>query len=54
MSQARASGRAIGKEDGYIAAIAAVHGLAIATRDVGPFKAAGLKTINPWEAGGKR
>lgn len=34
--------------DGYIAAIAAAHGFAVATRDTGPFAAAGLPVIDPW------
>jgi len=49
MAQARAAGKAIGQADGYIAATAAAHGLMVATRDTGPFEAAGLKTVNPWE-----
>lgn len=48
MSQARANGRAISFADGQIAAIARAHSLLIATRDVTPFKAAGLPVINPW------
>jgi hypothetical protein len=35
--------------DAQIAAIAKVHGFAVATRDVGPFRAAGVDVINPWE-----
>lgn len=31
------------------AAIAAVHGLTVATRDTAPFIAAGVAVINPWE-----
>ncbi len=38
--------------DGQIAAIAKVHGFAVATRDVAPFVAAGVDVINPWEEGG--
>ncbi|MGO8026865.1 VapC toxin family PIN domain ribonuclease, partial [Rhizobium leguminosarum] len=34
--------------DGYIAATAVANGLAVATRDTGPFEAVGLKVINPW------
>ena len=49
MARARAGGKAIGKADGYIAATAAAHGLMIATRDISPFEAAELETINPWE-----
>lgn len=48
MARAKISGKAISKADGYIAAIAAVHGFAIATRDVAPFQAAGLDVIVPW------
>ena len=48
MARARASGKAIGMADGYIAATAAANGLAISSRDTGPFEAAGLKVINPW------
>jgi toxin FitB len=49
-ARARIDGRAIGLADGYIAATASAHGLMVATRDVAPFLAAGLKVINPWEA----
>lgn len=48
MAKARASGLAIGSADGYIAAIAAAHGFAVATRDGGPFEAAGVTVIDPW------
>lgn len=48
MQKTRGAGRAIAPVDGYIAAIAAVHGFAIATRDAAPFEAAGLHVINPW------
>ncbi len=48
MAKARALGQAIASADGYIAAIAAAHGLAVATRDTGSFKAAGVAVINPW------
>lgn len=49
MAQAKASGRAIGKADGYIAATAVARGFTVATCDASPFEAAGLKVINPWE-----
>lgn len=52
-ARARAAGRAIGTADGYIAAIAAARGLTVATRDAGPFLAAGLTIINPWEVAGR-
>ena len=45
---ARAQGQAIAAADGYIAATAIQHGLMVATRDTGPFEAAGLTVINPW------
>lgn len=48
MVRARGSGKAIGKADGYIAATAAEHGLAVATRDTSPFEAADVRVINPW------
>ncbi len=50
VSNARRRGRAIDVSDGQIAAIASVHGFQVATRDTGPFEAAGLTVINPWEA----
>ncbi|WP_097169932.1 MULTISPECIES: type II toxin-antitoxin system VapC family toxin [unclassified Rhizobium] len=48
MARTRASGKAIGTADGYIAATAAANGLTISTRDTSPFEAAGVKVINPW------
>jgi predicted nucleic acid-binding protein len=45
---ARAQGKAIASADGYIAATATSHSLIVATRDTGPFEAAGLTVINPW------
>jgi toxin FitB len=52
VSRARAAGRAISMADGQIAAIAAVHGFTVATRDTAPFVAAGVPVVNPWEVGG--
>jgi toxin FitB len=49
--RAMAKGHSISVADGQIAAIAAVHGFAVATRDTAPFVAAGVPVINPWEAG---
>jgi predicted nucleic acid-binding protein len=37
-----------GTPDGYIAAIAAAHGFAVASRDASAFTAAGLRVIDPW------
>ena len=48
MAKARAAGLAIATADGYIAATARANGMMVATRDVSPFKAAGLDVINPW------
>jgi predicted nucleic acid-binding protein len=50
MADAKAAGRAIGKADGYIAATTFARGFSMATRDVAPFKAAGVNVINPWQA----
>ena len=50
MAGAKAAGKAIGKADGYIAAIASVRALTVATRDPAPFRAAGLIAIDPWKA----
>ncbi len=50
MAKARASGLAVATVDGYNAAIAVVNGLTVATRDTGPFVAASVTVINPWEA----
>lgn len=48
--RARTGGRTISVADAQVAAIAAVHGFTVATRDVQPFVAAGVPVINPWEA----
>ena len=50
IGDARRNGRAIGFPDGLIAAIASRNKCAVASRDVGPFDAAGLDVINPWTA----
>lgn len=47
---ARAAGRGFPTPDGYIAAIAAAHGFAVASRDTSAFNAAGLTVIDPWTA----
>jgi toxin FitB len=49
MSRARQRGKAIAKADGYIAAAAASRGFAVATRDMSPFKAAGVPVVDPWD-----
>jgi predicted nucleic acid-binding protein len=48
LARARAAGKAIFFSDGQIAAIALVKNFAVATRDAGPFLAAGVKVIDPW------
>lgn len=45
---AEAAGAPIGQADAQIAAIARVHGFAVATRDAAPFRQAGLTVIDPW------
>jgi predicted nucleic acid-binding protein len=48
-SRAAAKGYSISVADCQIAAIAAVHGFTVATRDTAPFLAVGLPVINPWK-----
>jgi predicted nucleic acid-binding protein len=50
--KARKAGKGFPTPDGYIAAIAAAHGFAVASRDTAAFTAAGLTVIDPWTAGG--
>lgn len=50
VAKARQTGLAIAAADGYIAAIAAASGFAVATRDINPFEAAGVTVINPWRS----
>lgn len=49
-ASARASGKGFPTPDGYIAAIAASRGFAVATRDPSAFRAAGIEIIDPWSA----
>ncbi len=44
----RSAGTGFPTPDGYIAAIAASHDFAVASRDASPFRAAGLTVIDPW------
>ena len=46
--KARAAGKGFPTQDGYIAAIAASHGFAVASRDTSAFAAAGLTVTDPW------
>lgn len=50
VAKARAGGHALPILDGQIAAIALVHGFAVATRDAAPFHHAGVPVIDPWRA----
>lgn len=50
VGRARAAGCSVSVGDGQIAAISVVHGFAVATRDIAPFVAAGVRVINPWES----
>ena len=53
LAKSRAVGLAIETADAFIAAIALTNGFAVATRDTGPFEAAGVTVINPWEGWAK-
>ena len=48
-ARAEQSGTRLNIADGQIAAIALVHRMRVATRDVGDFKASGVSVVNPWE-----
>ena len=52
--KARAAGKGFPTPDGYIAAIAAAHGFAVASRDTSAFTTAGLTVIDPWTATARR
>jgi len=44
----KSKGQGFPATDGYIAAIAAAKQFIVASRDTGPFSAAGVEVINPW------
>ena len=48
VARARRKGVALSVADAQIAAIAAVRGFTVATRDTAPFLAAGVPIIDPW------
>jgi toxin FitB len=52
--KARAAGKGFPAPDGYVAAIAAARGFAVATRDATAFTAAGVAVIDPWSKAGQR
>ena len=45
---AERAGTPINVADGLIAAIALVHGMSIATRDISDFDVTGAPLVNPW------
>lgn len=50
LAKSRAAGLAVETAHAFIAAIALANGFTVATRDTGPFEAAGLAVINPWKS----
>ena len=46
---AERAGRRLNVQDGQIAAIALVHRLHVATRNVRHFRATGVRILNPWD-----
>ena len=50
MADARRRGLSVGFADGAIGAIAAAAGHIVASRDVAPFEALGIKIVDPWTA----
>lgn len=51
LAKVRQAGWGIGTADAIIAAVASANSLIVATRDFGPYQAAGLNIINPWKVG---
>lgn len=51
MAKARSAGLAVATADDYTAAIAAANRFAVATQGTGPFRAASVTVIDPWEQG---
>jgi predicted nucleic acid-binding protein len=51
VERGRAVGHTFSQPDLFLAATAAVHGLTVATRNVGDFSAAGVSIVNPWQHG---
>lgn len=50
-ASARAAGRPLPAADGYLAAAAAAHGFAVATRNIQRFEDTGVELIDPWHRG---
>jgi toxin FitB len=51
LAAARAGGRPVDAGDAQIAAVAELHGMMIATRNVADFANLGVAVVNPWDAG---
>lgn len=49
LAATRRRGYTISFADAQIASIASAHGFSVATRDTGPFLAAGIPVIDPWK-----
>jgi len=49
VAHARRRGRPLSVADGFIAATATVHGLTLATRNIGDFEVLDLPLFNPWD-----
>ena len=50
LAKSRATGLTLETADAFIAAVVLANGFTVATRNTGPFEAAGLSVINPWDA----
>jgi hypothetical protein len=50
MARGRRAGTPVAAMDGFFAATAEVHGLTLATRNVGDFAKLGIALFNPWPA----
>lgn len=48
LAKADTAGRPLGAMDGFLAATAAVHNMALVTRNEMDFAAAAIETFNPW------
>lgn len=54
VERGRKKNHTFSQPDLFIAAIAALHGLGVATRNVGDFSVAGVAVVNPWEFSSKK
>jgi predicted nucleic acid-binding protein len=51
LAKARGAGYSLATPDAIIAAVAKAHAMKVASRDLKPFRAAGLPCLNPWSEG---